>query len=92
MNNPPGFHDNDKKITSLEKSLEAMMKTHTIFMQTTGQLINNNTQAIARLKMQVSQLASIISEREHGRLPSQPEPILGTKMVHDPNKETKLMV
>ena len=74
MNNPPGFHDNDKKITSLEKSLEAMMKTHTSFMQTTGQLINNNTQAIARLEMQVSQLASTISEREHGRLPSQHEP------------------
>ena len=36
-------------------------------MQTTGQ-------AIARLEMQVGQLASTVSERERGKLPSQSEP------------------
>ena len=42
-------------------------------MQTMGQILNSNPQAIARLEIQVSQLASTISEREQGRLPSQPE-------------------
>ena len=32
-------------------------------MQTTGQLINSNTQAIVHLEMQLSQLATTISER-----------------------------
>ena len=43
-------------------------------MQTMGQLLNSNSQAIAHLEMQVGQLESTISEREQGRLPSQPEP------------------
>ena len=43
-------------------------------MQTRGQLININTQAIAHLKIQMGQLTSAMSERELGRLPNQPRP------------------
>ena len=70
-NNPPGFNNNEKKLSFSEKNLEVLAKssadTNVIlsnFMQTTDQLINTNTQAITRLKMQVGQLASAMSERE----------------------------
>ena len=69
INNPPGFNNNEKKLSSLEKSLEVLAKSNTDtnailsnFMQTMDQLINTNTQAIGRLKMQVGQLASAMSE------------------------------
>ena len=42
-------------------------------MQTMGQLLTSNIQAIARLEMQLSQLAMAVSEREKDKLPSQPE-------------------
>ena len=41
-------------------------------MQTTGQVLNSNTQAIARLETQLGQLAAAVSEREKGKFPSQP--------------------
>ena len=70
----------------LEKGLEAMIKASTqttnmltqssttlnSFMQTTGQVLNSNTQAIARLETQLGQLAATVSEREKGKFPSQP--------------------
>ena len=71
INNPPGFNNNEKKLISLEKGLEVLTKSNvdtnatlSNFMQTIGQLINTSTQAIVRLKMQVGQLASAMSERE----------------------------
>ena len=41
-------------------------------MQTTGQVLNLNTQAIARLETQLGQLATVVSERKKGKFPSQP--------------------
>ena len=78
-NNLPAS-DHDKRFSSLEKALEALAKsqadtqaTLNNLMQTTGQQLSSNTQAIARLEMQLGQLANIMSERERGKLPSQPE-------------------
>jgi hypothetical protein len=50
-------------------------------MQATKQGLNANTQAISRLEVQVSQLASALSEREKGKLPSQPEPNPGVAQI-----------
>ena len=36
-------------------------------MQTMDQLLNSNTQALARMKMQVGQLVTPIDEEEEGR-------------------------
>ncbi|ONK56396.1 uncharacterized protein A4U43_C10F8110 [Asparagus officinalis] len=69
-----------------EKGLEAMIKASTqttnmltqssttlnSFMQTTGQVLNSNTQAIARLDTQLGQLAAAVSKREKGKFLSQP--------------------
>jgi hypothetical protein len=61
---------------SLTQSLEETMRE---FMKMTGQCISDvrhstmvNTQAISKLEIQVGQLASHISERDKGKLPSQP--------------------
>jgi len=40
-------------------------------MQNTGQLLSNHTQEISKLKVQMSQLASSLSERLKGTLPNQ---------------------
>jgi hypothetical protein len=56
LNDQPDF-DLEGRTNILEKTLE-------VFMQTTGQILNSNTQAIARLDMQVSQLASVINKQE----------------------------
>lgn len=37
------------------------------------QLLNSNSQSIAKLKFQVKQLANALNRREEGKLPSQPE-------------------
>ena len=58
--------------------MEAFLKTQTVFMQNQGQMLNNYVQAISRLEVQMSQLASSLSERPKGALPSQP-------LVHSKN-------
>ena len=62
----------EKKISKLEESIEAFIKSQTAFMQNQGQTLNSHSQAISRLEMQMSQLASSLSERPKGTLPSQP--------------------
>ena len=52
--------------------MEAFLKSQTAFMQNQGQLLNNHTQVISRLEVQMSQLASSFNERSKGTLPSQP--------------------
>ena len=42
-----------------------------IFMHNTGQMVKKNSQAISRLEVQMSQLASSLCERPKGTLPSQ---------------------
>ena len=44
----------------------------TSFMQNTGELLSNNSQAIFGLEVQMSQLASSPSKRPKGTLPNQP--------------------
>ncbi|KAG5547562.1 hypothetical protein RHGRI_013300 [Rhododendron griersonianum] len=41
-------------------------------LESTSQQCNSNTQSIARLESQIGQLANAFSEREEGKLPSQP--------------------
>ena len=48
------------------------MKFQDAFMQNQGQTLNNHSQAISRLKIQMSQLANSLRERPKGTLPSQP--------------------
>jgi len=62
----------ERKLSELEKSMETFLKTHTTFRQNTGQMLNNHTHAISRLEVQISKLASSLSERTKGTLPSQP--------------------
>ena len=81
--NPPGFHESDKRLNSLEKSIEALVKSQTnltqsqqTFMQTMTQdrqILNSNVQAISKLEVQMSQLANTLCEREKNKFPSQPE-------------------
>ena len=52
--------------------MEAFLKFQTAFMQNQGQTLNNHSQAISRLEIQMSQLANSLSERPKGTLPSQP--------------------
>ena len=51
--------------------METFLKTHTAFMQNTGQMLNNHTHAISQLEVQMSQLASSLSERPKSTLSSQ---------------------
>ncbi|WOG86434.1 hypothetical protein DCAR_0205638 [Daucus carota subsp. sativus] len=83
IQNPPGFNDSDKRLNSLEKSLEALVKSQTnltqsqqTFMTTLTQdrqILHSNVQAVSKLEAQLSQLASALCEREKNKLPSQPE-------------------
>ena len=43
--------EDDQMLNSLEKSLEVLIKSHTDFMQITGQLLNSNIQALACMEM-----------------------------------------
>jgi len=52
--------------------MDAFMKSPAAFMQNKGQMLNNHSQAIARLKIQMSQLANSLSERPKSTLPSLP--------------------
>ena len=52
--------------------MEAFLKSQTAFMQNQGQTLNNHSQAISRLKVQMSQLANSLSKRLKGTLPTQP--------------------
>ena len=52
------FNLMEKKFSKLEESMEAFMKQIT-FMQNQGQTLNNHSQAISRLKMQMSQLLAL---------------------------------
>jgi len=51
--------------------MKNFLKTHTAFMQNIEQMLNNNAQAISQLEVQISQLASSLSERHKDTLPSQ---------------------
>jgi hypothetical protein len=64
--------------TLMSQSLEETLRD---FMNMTGQSISGvksatmvNTQAIAKLEMQMGQLASHLGERDKGNFPSQPKP------------------
>ena len=61
----------EKKFSKLEESMEAFMKSQAAFLQNQGETVNNHSQAISRLKIQMSPLASSLSERPKGTLPSQ---------------------
>ena len=52
--------------------MEAFLKSQTAFIQNQGQMLNNHTQDIFRLEVQMNQLASSLSERPKGTLLSQP--------------------
>ena len=70
--NPPGFNDSDKRLNSLEKSIEALVKSQTnltqyqqTFMTTLTQdrqLLHSNVQALSKLEAQLSELASTLCE------------------------------
>jgi len=61
----------EKKISKLEESIEAFIKSQAAFMHNQGQTLNNHSQAISRLKIQMSQLASSLSKSPKGTLPRQ---------------------
>ena len=52
--------------------METFLKTQTAFMQNIKKMLNSHTQAISRLEVQMSQLASSLSEKPKGTLASQP--------------------
>jgi len=52
--------------------MKTLINSQTSFMQNTRQLLSYHTQAITQLEVQMSQLASSLSERSKGILPCQP--------------------
>ncbi|XP_074350090.1 uncharacterized protein LOC141689636 [Apium graveolens] len=80
--NPPGFSESDKKLNSIEKSMEALLKSQQSFMQAMTQdrqLLNSNTQAISKLEVQ------------EDKLTSEPNPLLlnpSLQQSPNPNPET----
>jgi len=65
-------------VSSSQPTLEESLKA---FVQITGQSISEvknatmvNTQAIAKLEVQMGQMANHLGEREKGKLPNQPMP------------------
>jgi len=58
----------EKRMTDYEKTMERHMRNQESLIQT---LHNNNTQAITRLEVQMSQLSNSQSERPKSVLPSQ---------------------
>jgi len=59
----------EKRMTDFEKTIERYMRNQESHIQT---IQNNNTQAITRLEVQMSQLAYSQIETSNGILPSQP--------------------
>ena len=57
--------------------METLIKSQTSFMQNMRQMLNNYTQVITRLEVQMSQLASSLCESPKETLPSQP--LINTK-------------
>ena len=51
--------------------METFIKSQASFMQNMGQLLSNHTQAISKLEIQMSELASSLSQRPKRTLPSQ---------------------
>ena len=51
-----------------EKILKALER-----LEVNTQTLNSHTQSIAKLEIQIGQLATAVSRREGGKLPSQPE-------------------
>ena len=51
--------------------MKTLIKSQTSFMQNMGQLLSNTTEVITKLEVQMSQLASSLSERPKKILPSQ---------------------
>ena len=74
----------------LAKSSASTNTTLNNFIQTTGQLITSNTQAIIHLEMQLAQLAMIVSEREKGKLSSQSEANLRTQNNQGPQQGVQI--
>lgn len=66
-NPPTGFHDNERRMSTLEQGIEALLRANSLTTTT----VTANTQAISRIEMQLSQLANSIGQREIGTFPSQ---------------------
>ncbi|CAL9012887.1 unnamed protein product [Prunus brigantina] len=69
---PPGFLAQEKKI-NLEDALSQLTMSTTQFMTETKTQFQNQSASIRNLEMQVGQLANVLSGRNQGVLPSQPE-------------------
>ncbi|CAL9018499.1 unnamed protein product [Prunus brigantina] len=69
---PPGFLAQEKKI-NLEDALAQLTMSTTQFMTETKTQFQNQSASIRNLEVQVGQLANVLSGRNQGVLPSQPE-------------------
>ncbi|XP_020425758.1 uncharacterized protein LOC109950616 [Prunus persica] len=69
---PPGFPAEEKKI-NLEDTLTQLTMSTTQFMTETKTQFQNQQASIQNLEVQVGQLANVISGRNQGVFPSQPE-------------------
>jgi len=67
--------------------MEAFMKSQIAFVQNQEQTLNNHSQAISRLEIQMSQLASSLSERPKGTLPNQPKRVTTNLQLHLTKRE-----
>ena len=59
---------------SLEDTLQQFMQSQLITNQNQAQMCHNQDQTIARLEVQIEQLAATVREREKGNFPSQTVP------------------
>ena len=69
----------EKKV-DLEQALAQMLTSHTTFMNETKEnmqnqatQLNNQAAHLRNLEVQIGQMASLLAERQHGSLPSNPE-------------------
>ena len=69
-----------EKNVDLEQALAQMLTSHTTFMNETKEnmqnqatQLNNQAAHLRNLEVQIGQMVSLLAERQHGSLPSNPE-------------------
>ena len=60
----------DLKMEQLADKHMSMMKSHDKFENETRTSLNNQAAQLQNLEVQIGQMASLLSERQHGNLPS----------------------
>lgn len=63
--------------------MKLLSQTTAQLQQSTTQILNAQTQSLAKLEYQMDQLTNSLSDRDKGTFPSQPEANLESQVIHD---------